>query len=261
MNKGNNAQWIAHATAADTPNALQLICSFISGKDIYVQLCCKIYLPLAFQNQSSNRSTFDCMSKKIIFYIVFFVALVIVFYLTMSFLLPGFGKSKLAPIGKVQPFAFQNQDGKTVTQKDVAGKVLVVEYFFTTCKTWCPIMNTNMMMVYDRFKDRGDFLILSHTSDPETDSPARLKKYADSLKVNTEKWIFLTGTKDSLYKQARYSYHIDDPNNYPLGNSVDFIHSQFFALVDKKGIVRNIYEGNQKGDVERMMTEIEKLLK
>ena len=61
-----------------------------------------------------------------------------------------------------------------------------------------------------------------------TDSAARLKKYADSLNVDTGKWIFLTGTKDSLYRQARYSYKIDDPNNNPLSNEVDFLHSQFF---------------------------------
>ena len=201
------------------------------------------------------------MSKKTIFYIIFFLVLVIGFYFTMSRLVPGFGKSRLEPIGKVLPFAFTNQDGKTVTEKNVAGKVLVVEYFFTTCKSWCPIMNGNMKVVYDRFKNENDFLILSHTSDPGTDSAARLKRYADSLGVNTAKWIFLTGTKDSLYKQARFSYRIDDPNNNPLNNTVDFIHSQFFALVDKKGIVRNIYEGNEKASVEKMMNEIEVLLK
>ena len=201
------------------------------------------------------------MSKKTIFYIVFFLVLVVVFYFTMSMIVPGFGKSKLEPIGRVLPFAFTNQDGKTITEKDVKGKVLVVEYFFTTCKTWCPIMHENMRLVYDKYKKESDFLILSHTSDPAKDSAARLKKYADSMGVDTGKWIFLTGTKDSLYKQARHSYRIDDPNNNPLSNPVDFIHSQFFSLVDKKGIVKNIYEGNLKGDVERMMKEIDVLLK
>lgn len=201
------------------------------------------------------------MSRKTIFYIVFFAVLVIGFYVTMSFLVPDFGKSKVEPIGRVQPFAFSDQDGRVVTEKDVQGKVFVAEYFFTTCKTWCPIMHANMRMVYDRYKNEPDFLILSHTSDPATDSAARLKKYADSLNVNTSKWIFLTGAKDSLYKQARYSYRIDDPNNNPLSSDVDFIHSQFFSLVDKKGVVRNIYEGNQKGDVERMIKEIGVLLK
>jgi len=179
----------------------------------------------------------------------------------MSKLIPGFGKSRLEPIGRVLPFSFTSQDGKKVTEKDVAGKIFVAEYFFTTCKSICPIMNTNMKMVYERFKNENDFLILSHTSDPGTDSAARLKKYADSLNVDTEKWIFLTGTKDSLYRQARYSYKIDDPNNNPLNNEVDFLHSQFFSLVDKKGDVRKIYEGNESKDVERMIRDIEVMLK
>jgi len=201
------------------------------------------------------------MNRKTIFYIVFFIVLVIAFYITMSQLVPGFGKSKLEPIGRVLPFAFTNQDGKTVTENDVAGKVFVAEYFFTTCKNICPVMNGNMKTVYDRFNNEKDFLILSHTSFPEIDSVTVLKRYADSLQVNTQKWIFLTGRKDSLYKQARYSYKIDDPNNNLIDIKQDFIHSQFFSLVDKKGVVRNIYDGLKPSEVEKMMTEIEKLLK
>ena len=201
------------------------------------------------------------MRRKTIFFIVFFFLLVIGFYYTMSQLIPGFGKSRLPPISRVLPFAFTNQDGKKVTEQDVAGKVFVAEYFFTTCKSICPIMNTNMKIVYERFRNEKDFLILAHTCDPGTDSAERLKKYADSLNVDTDKWIFLTGTKDSLYRQARHSYKIDDPNNNPLSNEVDFLHSQFFSLVDKKGNVRNIYEGNERKDVERMINEIEVLLK
>ena len=201
------------------------------------------------------------MSRKTIFYIIFFFLLVIGFYFTMSRLIPGFGKSRLEPIGRVSPFSFTNQDGKKVTEKDVAGKIFVAEYFFTTCKSICPIMNANMKIVYERFKNEKDFLILAHTCDPGTDSVERLKKYADSLNVDTAKWIFLTGTKDSLYRQARHSYKIDDPNNNPLSNEVDFLHSQFFSLVDKKGNVRSIYEGNERKDVERMINEIEVLLK
>ena len=201
------------------------------------------------------------MRRKTIFFIVFFFLLVIGFYYTMSQLIPGFGKSRLPPIGRVLPFAFTNQDGKKITEQDVTGKVFVAEYFFTTCKSWCPIMHANMRIVYDRFKNEKNFLILSHTSDPATDSAATLKRYADSMNVDTDKWIFLTGTKDSLYRQARHSYKIDDPNNNPLDNEVDFLHSQFFSLVDKKGNVRNIYEGNERKDVERMINEIEVLLK
>jgi len=201
------------------------------------------------------------MRRKTIFYIVFFVVLVIGFYVTMSQLVPGFGKSKLEPIGRLLPFAFTNQDGKMITENDVAGKGFVAEYFFTTCKNICPVMNGNMKTVYERFKNEKDFLILSHTSFPEIDSVDVLKKYADSLGVSTQKWIFLTGRKDSLYKQARYSYKIDDPNNNLIDISQDFIHSQFFSLVDKKGIVRNIYDGLKQSEVEKMMNEIDVLLK
>ncbi len=201
------------------------------------------------------------MNRKTIFYIVFFLILVVGFYVTMSQLVPGFGKSKLEPIGRVLPFAFTNQDGKTVTENDISGKVFVAEYFFTTCKNICPVMNGNMKTVYDRFKNEKDFLILSHTSFPEIDSVNVLKKYADSLQVNTQKWIFLTGRKDSLYKQARYSYKIDDPNNNVIDIKQDFIHSQFFSLVDKKGVVRGIYDGLKPSEVEKMMIELELLLK
>ena len=121
-------------------------------------------------------------------------------------------------------------------------------------------MNTNMKKVYDLFKDEKDFLIISHTCDPETDSAARLKKYADSLGVNTDKWIFLTGRKDCLYKQARYSYKIDDPNNNLQDIKQDFLHSQFMALVDKKGNVRKIYDGIKPSEVEEMMGDIKKIL-
>ena len=201
------------------------------------------------------------MNRKTIFYIVFFLVLVVGFYVTMSQLVPGFGKSKLEPIGRVLPFAFTNQDGKIVTENDVAGKVFVAEYFFTTCKNICPVMNSNMKMVYDQFKNEKDFLILSHTSFPEIDSASVLKKYADSLQVNTQKWIFLTGRKDSLYKQARYSYKIDDQNNNLTDITQDFIHSQFFSLVDKEGVVRRIYDGLKPTEVEKMMNEIDLLLK
>jgi len=200
------------------------------------------------------------MSRKLIFYILFFTVLIVAFYIVMNRLVPDFGKSKLPPIGTVLPFSFTNQDGKQVTENDVAGKVFVAEYFFTTCKSICPRMNTNMKEVYNRFKDEKDFLIVSHTCDPETDSATRLKKYADSLGVNTDKWIFLTGRKDSLYKQARYSYKIDDPNNNLQNIEQDFLHSQFFALVDRKGNVRKIYDGIKPSEVEEMMGDIKKIL-
>jgi protein SCO1/2 len=141
------------------------------------------------------------------------------------------------------------------------GKVYVAEFFFTTCTGICPKMNNNMRTVYEKFKDEKDFRILSYTCDPERDSVAQLKKYSDSLKVNTSKWVFLTGRKDSLYTLARNSYTIDDPANNV--NSIDdqFLHSQLWALVNKRGEVKKIYDGLKPSEVDAMMKQIRKLLK
>lgn len=201
------------------------------------------------------------MNKKSVFYIAFFLVLVVGFYFVMGRLIPDFTKSKVEPIGRVLPFSFTDQDGKSFTEKDVAGKVFVAEYFFTTCKSICPRMNGNMKKVFEQFRNQKDFLILSHTCDPETDSASRLKMYADSLGADTRQWIFLTGRKDSLYHQARYSYKIDDPNNNLTSIEQDFLHSQFFALVDKKGRVKKIYDGLKQSEVEEMTEDIKKLLR
>ena len=195
------------------------------------------------------------MSRKATFYSVFFVALITIFFLTVR---PWIKRKDT--ISVVQPFAFINQDGKIVTDKDVEGKVYVAEYFFTTCRGICPRLNTNMKKVYERFKDEKDFVILSHTSDPETDSAQQLKKYADSLGVNTSKWMFLTGRKDSLYTMARISYSIDDPANNLRNIDDDFLHTQYLALVNRQGEVKKIYDGLKDSEIRAMIKEIEKTL-
>lgn len=201
------------------------------------------------------------MTKKNWIYIGFFAVLVVAFYFVLTALIPDFGKKKVPPVSYVRPFAFTDQYGKPFTEKDVAGKVYVAEYFFTTCKSICPIMNTNMKKVYDEFKDEKDFLILSHTSTPDIDSVSILKKYADSMGVSTSGWIFLTGRKDSLYNTARISYVIDDPNNNVVDIKDDFLHTQFWALVDKNGDVRKIYDGLKQSEVQLLISDIKKLLK
>jgi protein SCO1/2 len=201
------------------------------------------------------------MRRKMIFYAGFFVVLFVLFYVTLTKIIPGYGEVKLPVLNEVQPFFFTNQDGKTISQKDVAGKVYVAEYFFTTCKGICPKMNNNMKEIYADFKDEPDFRILSHTVDPETDTVARMKWYADSMNADSKTWLFLTGRKDSLYRAARVSYLLDDPKNNDEDINKQFIHTQFFALVDKNGEVRKIADGLKKDEITELKTDIEKLLK
>lgn len=201
------------------------------------------------------------MSKKKIFYTAFFIFLALGFYFILTTINPEMGRKRIPPISYVRPFSFVNQDGTTITNKDVEGKVYVVEFFFTTCPGICPDMNENMRQVYERYKDEPDFLILAHTSDPDNDSATSLRSYADSMKVNTSKWVFLTGRKDSLYTMARVSYTIDDPANNLKSIEDDFLHTQFWALVDRKGNVRKIYDGLKQSEVRTLIKDIKRLLK
>jgi len=201
------------------------------------------------------------MSKKLLGYVLFFALLLAAFY---YFLFKGTEnwKVQLPVLSFVQPFSFTNQDGQTFTDKELLNKITVVEYFFTTCKGICPKLNTNMKDIYHIYKDQADFQIVSHTCNPGTDSVPVLKRYADSLGVNTKTWVFLTGRKDSLYQMARGSYLLDDPKNNVEKIEDQFMHTQFFALIDRNGKVRGkIYDGLKALEIEQLKQDIAKLLK
>lgn len=204
------------------------------------------------------------MKKKLIFYLVFFVALVGGFYFLLSFT-KGFFDVKLPVMSYVQDFSFTDQDGQMITGKDVDGEVYVTEYFFTTCKGICPKMNANMKGVFEKFKNEKDFAVISHTSMPETDSVPLLKAYEEKMIGKdphyAAQWYFVTGDKDSLYKMARQSYLLDNGKNNSINIKEAFIHTQFFSLVDKQKRVRGIYDGLKPAEIARMEKDIETLLK
>ena len=227
------------------------------------------------------------MSKKAIFYISFFVVLTIVFYLLVKDSIIT-SSSKLAVINaNIPAFNFTTQNNTPFTQDSVEGKVYVAEYFFTTCKGICPRMNTNMRRVYDKFKDNPNFLILSHTCMPGTDSLPLMKAYEQKmLKSRIEKkmdgsykmpamtaadsarpvpdntnWKFLTGAKEDLYKMARQGYMIDNGKPDSIQLKDDFIHTQFFALVDRHRRLRGIYDGLKEDEIQTLMKDIDDLLK
>jgi protein SCO1/2 len=201
------------------------------------------------------------MSRKRIFYIVFFIVLAVGFYLIMAALIPGYTKTRFPPISYVKPFSFTNQDGQKVDESILQDRVAAVNFFFTTCRGVCPKMNNNLRPVYDEFRNEKDFILLSFTCDPERDSAATLKKYADSMAVDTNKWVFLTGRKDSLYRAARQSFKLDDPNNNVTDIKDDFLHTQFIALVNRKGAVVKIYDGLKPSEMAEMKNRVRKLLK
>lgn len=207
------------------------------------------------------------MSKKALFYIGFFVLLTAGFLGYAGYLIMGetgsfFGKEKLPVLGSpghiTGGFSFVNQAGQTITQNDVKGKVYVAEYFFTTCTGICPKMNANMQKVYAVYRNNPDFRILSHTVDPDHDTISVLKAYAEKHGADPKNWWFLTGTKKELYTLARQGYMVDDGT---YTGDEDFVHTQWFALVDGEGRVRGLYEGTKQPDVEKLIKDIDRLMK
>ncbi|HZW62880.1 MAG TPA: SCO family protein [Flavobacteriaceae bacterium] len=148
-----------------------------------------------------------------------------------------FQKSDLHTIGKAPDFEFTNQDNRQVSNKDYAGKVYVVEFFFTTCPSICPIMNQRMVELQNEFYGNPNFGIASFTINPETDTPEILKAYAEKYEVTHPNWHFLTGDKTALLKLSNEGFNLYA--DAKMNENGDFSHSGLFALIDKEGNIRS----------------------
>ena len=138
---------------------------------------------------------------------------------------------------RVPDFVFTNQDGRFISNEDYLGKVYVIEFFFTTCPTICPIMNANMKRLEEAFGTRDDFGIASFTIDPEKDTPEQLKRYAENMGVFSQNWHFLTGDASTIYELANTGFNIFAGINPKVAGG--FEHQGYFALVDQNGYLRS----------------------
>lgn len=175
--------------------------------------------------------------------------------------LPVFGEREVDGVDTVYhtiaPFSFVDQDSSTITNNTFRDKIYVADFFFSTCRTICPIMKTQMLRVYEATSEMPDVLLLSHTIDPEYDSVGLLHDFADRLGVESKRWHFVTGIKDSIYKIAQTSYFATamDDKTEPDG----FIHSGAFLLIDKQQRIRGKYDGTKEEDVNRLIVDIKRL--
>ncbi len=177
--------------------------------------------------------------------------------------LPIFGEREVEGTDTVyhiiSDFKFVDQDSAEITNDTFKDKIYVADFFFTSCRTICPIMKTQMLRVYERIKNDPNVLLLSHTIDPEYDTVALLHDFAGRLGVKSNKWHFVTGNKEDIYKIAQTSYFataMEDKSD-PDG----FIHSGAFLLIDKQRRIRGKYDGTKEEDVNRLLEDIEKLKK
>ena len=161
---------------------------------------------------------------------------------------------ELPEIGNIPQFEFTNSDGNTVTLDNLKGKVWVADFIFTTCTMACPMMTGNMNIVHKKFKKNDNVRLVSISVYPEYDTPEVLKNYASQYDADTEKWLFLTGKEGAVKDIIR--------DGFKIGDYEDIIfHSEKFALVDKKGIIRAYYNGMKSEDMKQLKKDINALLK
>jgi protein SCO1/2 len=158
----------------------------------------------------------------------------------------------------IADFSFTNQNGKTITQKDYEGKIYVADFFFTTCKSICPKMTTNLVDVQKAFLNNPKVKLLSFSVMPDIDSVSVLKDYAELNGVVDSKWNLVTGDKKAIYTMARKSY-LAVKQGKPE-EQYDMVHTENFVLVDSKKRVRGFYDGTKKEEIQRLIEDINWLL-
>jgi len=159
----------------------------------------------------------------------------------------------------ITDFDLIDQFGGHFTMADVKDRIIVADFFFTTCATICPKMTNQLERVQEAYKDEDRLLLLSHSVTPEMDSVPVLAAYAELHHADPDRWRFLTGDRRQIYALARKSYFaaMDEGD----GGPDDFVHTENFVLVDRQRRIRGFYDGTSTVDVDRLIGDIAKLLK
>lgn len=171
------------------------------------------------------------------------------------------GKSMLdTTYHKVQDIKLTTQLGDTINpNEDFKNKILVVNFFFTSCHTICPTLTKNMKLLNKAFKKNDTSIrFISISVDPVTDSVPRLRDYADRQNPNHDKWVLCTGKKTDIYNYARKELYLELPMTDSSDN--DFIHPDQFVLIDKYRNIRGYYNGLDSIDLKRCADDIPKLM-
>ena len=167
------------------------------------------------------------------------------------------GDERLAKIKPAPEFTLTNQDGKRLSLKDLRSKVVAITFIFASCADTCPLLTAKMAGIQNKlgsaFGPQVNFV--SITVDPERDTPAILKRYADRHRANSAGWAFLTGTPAEIREVAkRYGIY------YKKTARGDVDHTFLTSIVDQSGTLRVQYMG-VKFDPDEMLRDLQSLVK
>jgi protein SCO1/2 len=156
---------------------------------------------------------------------------------------------------KVRPFKLKNQFGKEVGLEDWGGKIIIADFFFTSCPSICPKLTRNMKKLQTAFK-KTDSLVrfVSFTVDPVRDTVQALKAYGDKFGIDHDTWFMLTGDRNELYDIALNEFKASIASN---GNiDTGFIHTDRFFLLDKDRVVRGWYSGLDSVNLDKLIKDV-----
>ncbi|SRR5258706_2347135 len=159
----------------------------------------------------------------------------------------------------IPSFSFVDQNNEIVSEKTFANKIYIANFFFTSCGSICPRMTSNLLKVQKAFPANDHIGFISHTVTPWIDSVSRLKKYAKRFELDN-RWHLVTGDKNTIYGLARRSYFAEEETGFSR-DSTEFLHTEHILLVDRNKQIRGVYNGTLELEIDRMIDDIQLLLK
>ena len=175
----------------------------------------------------------------------------------LCFFFFGCARKPEVDYGQVPEFSLTDQNGKTMTRADLAGKVWIADFIFTNCAGTCPVITGTMRRLQNALPD--EVHLVSFSVDPARDTPEVLAEYAKKSNANTVRWHFLTGDKSQLYDLSikGFKLALEDTGSTDVE---PITHSTRLVLIDKQGMIRGYYGGTDEDDMKKLFTDAAALL-
>ena len=146
-----------------------------------------------------------------------------------------------------------------LSSKSLNGKILIADFFFTSCSTICPLMTKNMKYVDSSLRNFSKHIsLLSFTINPDFDTPKVLRRYRSKYKISSKNWLFLRGNEKQTHQLGIEHFKVFATRDENVSDG--FAHSGAFTLVDKEGFVRGVYLGTDKKEVDKLIKDVKLLL-